>query len=90
MARLAGRHWRLMTPPQHLYFFSCHTLAALLERVGLKVVDCRKPWKMVSLGLAMYQIACRLGLRLPFPSWINHLGIPLNLFDTMRVIARKM
>jgi len=89
-ARLAGRHWRLMTPPQHLYFFSRHTLAALLERVGLKLVDCRKLCKMVPLGLAVYQVARRFGVKLPFLSFMNRLGIPLNLFDTMRVIARKM
>jgi SAM-dependent methyltransferase len=89
-ARLAGRHWRLMTPPQHLYFFSRPTLTTLLERVGLQLVDCRKPWKMVPLGLAMYQAACRIGVKPPFPSFMNRLGIPLNLFDTMRVIARKM
>ena len=27
--RLMGRHWRLMTPPQHLFFFSKSNLAAL-------------------------------------------------------------
>jgi SAM-dependent methyltransferase len=90
MARLAGRHWRLMTPPQHLYFFSPHTLAALLEKVGLQLVDCRKPWKIVPLGLAMYQAACCIGVKPPIPSLMNRLGIPLNLFDTMRVIARKL
>jgi 2-polyprenyl-3-methyl-5-hydroxy-6-metoxy-1,4-benzoquinol methylase len=89
-ARLTGRYWRLMTPPQHLYFFSRRTLAALLEKAGLKLVDCRKPWKMVPLGLAAYQVARRFGVKLPFPSWMNRLGIPLNLFDAMQVIACKM
>ena len=31
-ARVMGRRWRLMTPPQHLFFFSKATLCSLLDK----------------------------------------------------------
>jgi hypothetical protein len=52
-------------------------------------VECAKPWKFVPLGLAVYQAGRRFGLRLRWLERLNGLGIPVNLFDTMRVLARK-
>ena len=34
-ARLAGRHWRLMTPPQHLWYFTPESMARLARALGL-------------------------------------------------------
>jgi len=89
LARLTGRHWRLMTPPQHLFFFSRRTIMRLLRRLGFEIVDIRKPWKLVPVGLAAFQVASRLGLRVPFQARLNEIGLPVNLFDAMQVIARK-
>jgi SAM-dependent methyltransferase len=88
-ARLTGRSWRLMTPPQHLFFFSRRSLKMLLERSGFEVVDMVRPWKHVPLGLVAYQVGNRLGFRVPFLESIHSFGLPINLFDSMRVIARK-
>ena len=90
LARAMGRRWRLMTPPQHLFFFSPDTLGALLKTHGFQVLDCVKPWKVVPLGLAAYQVGNRLGIRLPFLERLNALGVPVNLFDTFRLIAKKV
>src|SRR5262245_57611454 len=35
-ARWAGRHWRLMTPPQHLWFFTPGSITRLGEALGFK------------------------------------------------------
>lgn len=90
LARVMGKRWRLMTPPQHLFFFSPYTLGALMERHGFQVVDCVKPWKVVPLGLAAYQLGSRLGIRLRSLERLNALGVPMNLFDAFRMIARKV
>lgn len=87
LARAMGRRWRLMTPPQHLWFFSPRTLGSLLERHGFRVAEVGHPWKRVPLELIAYQAARYLGgqalvKRFPPPG-----SIPLNLFDAMRVIA---
>jgi SAM-dependent methyltransferase len=88
LARLMGRSWRLMTPPQQLYFFTRAAMRSLLDRCGFEVIAFDRPWKRVPLGLAAYQVGRRTGLRVPALESIG-LGVPVNLFDTMRVIARK-
>src|SRR5216684_2455696 len=52
-ARLAGASWRLMTPPQHLWFFT------------------------------------QPGLRPAGVPATSRIGVPVNLFDAMRVVLRK-
>jgi hypothetical protein len=89
MARLAGRHWRLMTPPQHLFFFAPGNLAMLLHRHGFEVEKCVHPWKLVPLGLAAYQVINRLGIRARPPRSLAAVGVPVNLYDVVRVVARK-
>jgi SAM-dependent methyltransferase len=89
LARVMGRHWRLMTPPQHLFFFSRRTIVRLLRKLGFEIVDIRRPWKLVPLGLAAFQVASRFGLRVPLQGRLNGIGVPVNLFDAMQVIARK-
>jgi hypothetical protein len=78
-----------MTPPQHLFFYSPETLEKLCENHGLKVASLVAPWKRVPLGLMAYQLTRRLGLPIKLPGWLNHFGVPVNLFDAMRLIARK-
>jgi len=86
-ARLFGRRWRLMTPPQHLWFFTERSLARLLEERGFRVLRTRRPWKVVPLHLIAYQLSRYLGGQ----SWLRRVripgGMPVNLFDAMRVIA---
>ena len=88
-ARLLGRHWRLMTPPQHLWFFTERSLGRLLERHGLRVLRTCRPWKLVPLHLIAYQMARYLGGQ----RWLRRMripgGVPVNLFDAMRVIAER-
>ncbi|MEY2934768.1 MAG: hypothetical protein RL033_5517 [Pseudomonadota bacterium] len=89
-ARLAGKRWRLMTPPQHLWFFSSSTIEQLLQRTGFRVVELSHPWKLVPLSLIAFQ-----GLRvagLNAPDWVRQLpgSLPLNLFDAMRVVAEAV
>jgi SAM-dependent methyltransferase len=72
-ARVARTHWRLMTPPQHLYH----------------VIDASHPWKVVPIGLMAYQLASRLGFGAPRLRHLNEVGLPVNLFDAIRVVATR-
>jgi heptosyltransferase-2 len=38
VARLAGPHWQWLSPPEHIYLFSAHTLSRLLTKAGFEVV----------------------------------------------------
>ena len=87
-ARVTGKHWRLMTPPQHLFFFSRSTLTRLLRKVGFKVLDVTYPWKLVPWQLVLHQISPRLKHALE-PLGRLPLGLHVNLFDAMLIIAQK-
>lgn len=89
LSRATGPHWRLMTPPQHLHFFTRSSLTALLERVGYRQICYSRPWKLVPLGLAAYQLWRRWGIPLQAPALWSRVGIPINLFDTMRMTGTK-
>ena len=88
-ARLLGRRWRLMTPPQHLWFFTELSLARLLLRHGFRVLRTVRPWKRVPIQLMAYQLGRYLGGQ----DWLSRVripgGVPVNLFDAIRVIAQR-
>ena len=86
-ARVTGRKWRLMTPPQHLWFFTPSSLRALASGSGLEVRSIARPWKLVPLSLIAYQLKRIAGVRVR--ATLPDIGIPVNLFDAMRVVLRK-
>jgi len=90
LARAMGRRWRLMTPPQHLWFFSPKTVTALLERHGFRVHTVEHPWKLVPLALVAYQATRYLGGQALVRRFVPRGRLPINLFDAMRVIAERV
>jgi 2-polyprenyl-3-methyl-5-hydroxy-6-metoxy-1,4-benzoquinol methylase len=88
-ARLCGRHWRLMTPPQHLWFFGRESIVRLAASLGLKVERVDHPWKIVPLSLIIFQLRRMLNLSLRVRPPTAGVGLPLNFFDAMRVVLRK-
>ena len=88
-ARLMGRHWRLMTPPQHLWFFTPNSLKKIAESLNLDLVHLDHPFKKVPFGLIIYQFCRYLSLRPHLPAWMHRIGLPINLFDAMRIVLRK-
>jgi SAM-dependent methyltransferase len=88
-ARLAGRHWRLMTPPQHLWFFTPESLRRMLQTIGLQMESCDHPGKLVPLSLVVFQMRRMMHLRPSRRTAASDIGIPINLFDAMRCVFRK-
>lgn len=90
LAKVMGTRWRLMTPPQHLFFFTARSLEVALRRTGFKIIELTHPSKQVSLGLAAYQIQRLLGLN-PRPiRQLSRLSMPINLHDAFRMIAVRV
>ena len=87
-ARLSGPRWRLMTPPRHTFYFTRRTLTGMLQAAGLRVLEISYPWKLVSLPQVLHRLSPRLRSALG-PLGRLPLGLTLNLFDAMLVIARK-
>lgn len=89
-ARLAGRNWRLMTPPQHLWFFTPESIRRLSHSLGLELTAFDHPWKLVPLALIRFQIRRLLGAAAPTSATAaNRIGLPVNLFDAMRCVLRN-
>jgi SAM-dependent methyltransferase len=86
-ARTLGSAWRLMTPPQHLWFFTPRSIARLAAGAGLDVVSLDHPWKIVPLSLVAYHLGRMAGARVKLPA--GRVGLPINLFDAMRVVLRQ-
>jgi SAM-dependent methyltransferase len=86
-ARLAGPRWRLMTPPQHLWFFTPESITRMATSLGLELASLDHPWKLVPLSLIAFQVRRMLGL--PTRASRSRIGLPVNLFDAMRVVLRK-
>ncbi len=89
LSKLFGKHWRLMTPPQHLWFFTPTALRKMAEHAGLDFVSVEYPSKRVPLSLIFYQLARLAHVHLTPPKALNRIGIPINTFDAMRVTLRK-
>jgi SAM-dependent methyltransferase len=89
-AKLAGRNWRLMTPPQHLWFFTPKSIRRLSHLLRLELEQCDHPWKIVPLALIRFQMRRLLGLAAPpAAAAANRIGLPVNLFDAMRCVLRN-
>jgi SAM-dependent methyltransferase len=89
VAKLAGVKWRLMTPPQHLWFFTPDSMRRMSAPLGLSVEHVDHPWKLVPVSLIMFQLRRMLGLRSASGAAASRFGVPVNLFDAMRVVLRK-
>ncbi|HKF08976.1 MAG TPA: class I SAM-dependent methyltransferase [Xanthobacteraceae bacterium] len=88
-ARLTGARWRLMTPPQHLWFFTQPSMRRLSSALGLSLEHLDHPWKIVPASLIAFQLRRMLGLVGERVTTASRIGVPVNLFDAMRVVLRK-
>ncbi len=89
VARLTGAKWRLMTPPQHLWFFTPASQRSLAARLGLAVERIDHPGKTVPLSLIAFQLRRMAGLSTGCNPAASRIGIPVNLFDAMRIVLRR-
>jgi hypothetical protein len=79
-----------MTPPQHLWFYTPESLRRMANGAGLRLEACGHPWKLVPLSLIVFQLRRMLG-GAPAPAQHgSRIGIPVNLFDAMRCVLRKV
>jgi SAM-dependent methyltransferase len=85
-ARLLGRRWHFVDPPQHLFYFTARSLDALLRRHGFAGPLHRcKPGRQVSLANIAFKLAGgAAGPLLRMPG-----SLFLNLRDGMLVAAER-
>jgi SAM-dependent methyltransferase len=95
-ARLMGRRWHHILPPEHLYYFNRVALRALLEEAGFEVLSVSTVGKRFTLSyvfktLHVWQRIALWGRlsQLCSKGPLSRLSVPINLRDNMFVIARK-
>ena len=99
LPRLRGLKWRQIHPPTHLFYFTRPSLRQLCNRAGLEIVHFDTVTIYRRLRSALQTLErfhsssaggrlARMGLRL-LPAGVLNWGIPLNLLDTLCLVARK-
>jgi SAM-dependent methyltransferase len=95
ICRLSGRWWHLMTPPEHLSFFSGRGIVRLAERCGLEVRRLSHEPVSANLAYIAHKLADVAGgptRWLPAAVSVLHLDavdVDVNLLDVMTVVARR-
>jgi len=94
-ARIMARLWHLLTPPQHLFFFTRKSLAMALSQNGFVVRDFLCPGKYVNVDFLFLKARETFGsLVKPLQFVARALGVGprklyINLYDIMTCIAQK-
>lgn len=85
-ARLLGRRWHFIDPPQHLVYFTRPSMASMLRDQGFDRVDVCSMGRGVSLANIAFKLFGRAAgplLRMPGSLYVN-------LFDQQLVAARRL
>lgn len=96
-ARLLGRRWHLIVPPEHLFYFSKKSLIKLLENNGFTIESISKPSKKFTLSyifkmLYKWQsfILWKKISNLLENTFIGQkIFFPINLYDNIFIVAKK-
>ncbi len=90
-AKILGRHWHFFNR-YHLSYFTKETLARTATRSGLELKTFSRRGRIRSVG---YMLRFGLdflfaGKRVPVPTFLDQVSIPINLFDTMYLAFQKV
>ena len=95
-AKISGRKWHLMTPPQHLQFFSKKSLINAIERSGFSIEKILYRGEWVSFGYTLFKLSettestvFRLLYKFVKKTGIDKLRMYINLLDVITLIAKK-
>lgn len=94
-ARLWGRSWHAILPPEHLFYYSVKSLKMLLEASGFKIIEQSKIGKQFTLPYVCKALAHRYNLPVLgklsdfFSKSSLKISLPINLRDNIFIIAVK-
>jgi Methyltransferase domain len=89
-ARISRSRWHLLTPRHHNFFFGARNLSRLLERSGFEVAWRGHPGSRYSLAHLAYKLNRGAITRQVASSRFGRYSLPVNLFDIVTVVARKV
>ena len=95
-AKILGKHWHLLVPPEHLTIFNQKNLSLLLKSCGFDFLWMGKVGKKFTLQYALQILANKLKLKMLWrgaeffkDNFLGKINIPINLRDNFLVIAKK-
>jgi len=90
VARLTGRRWHLLTPEHHNFFFDRRTLGRMLDEAGSSARGTARA-SLYSVSHALYKLGAvgRVSSVRRVSTRLGRVGVPLNLFDIVTVVARR-
>jgi SAM-dependent methyltransferase len=95
ICRLTGKRWHLMTPPEHLTFFSKTGLARLVTRCGMTVRSVAHEPVTANVGYMARKLAAVVGRPLGWLPWfaatsgLARLDVDVNLLDVVTLVAHR-
>jgi 2-polyprenyl-3-methyl-5-hydroxy-6-metoxy-1,4-benzoquinol methylase len=102
LPRFRKDNWRMIHPPTHIYYFSPKTIEQLLNKYGLTVERIKHVGVSRNVGSVFNQIINNrqsMNISTKFHSKalttlkatkLDRLNIPVNTYDIMEVVARKV
>lgn len=98
VAKMLGKSWHLLTPPEHLVIFNQKNLSDLLKKKGFKILVITKKGKKFTLQYIFQILANRrrdlafLGTLSEFFSgnFLGKIFLPVNLRDNFFIVAKKI
>lgn len=94
-ARLMGRYWQLLTPPQHLFFFTPVSLQRMINRHGFHTTEILHTGKRATVEFILFKARETFGpLVAPLQALARFVGagrwsVYVNLRDIMTCVARR-
>lgn len=97
-ARLLGKRWHLLVPPEHINYFNYKSIEKSLMKSGFEVVEIKRIGKKFTVEYVVLMLYkwLKLGVikyLLDFVKQhrkIGQISLPINLNDNMFIIARKI
>ena len=96
-ARIWNKHWHAFVPPQHLFYFSAKNLGSILEKNGFKVIHTAHHGKWFAIPYIIRLLYSWTGLSIfsklaewSSKSFLKNIAIPINVRDTLVLVAKKV
>lgn len=81
--------WRMIHPPEHLFYFSEDTISAILSKYGFEILKITHPGNYRTLNGMFIRRQNSIFYRLLKDRGLLDIPVYFNLFDIMQVMARK-
>jgi len=96
-AKLTGKNWHAIVPPEHLFYYSARSLKILLEANGFKIIERFKIGKKFTLPYIFKVLANSHKVKILASladcfakGFWRKISLPINLRDNIFIIAKKI